>query len=92
MVDAVQAADFNDPANVTQSSQLHLESVIAAIGPAFCMLSANRAEPRGTVHHAEYQHLEAGLLFISFDDLLTRIKDIVCTVIDNTITKPATRP
>ena len=26
-------------------------------------------------------------MFISFDDLFTRIKDIVCTVVDNTLAK-----
>ena len=68
---------------MTERSQLHLESVIAALRPVFCMVLSSRAEPRRSATMRSTS-LEAGLLFISFDDLLTRINDVVCTVVDNT--------
>ena len=74
-----------------ENSQLHLESVIAALLPAFCMLSSYLAEPSRTVHRAEYQ-LRGGAPVISFDDPLNHTEDLVYTVVDKITTKPTTRP
>ena len=70
-------------AYLTQSSQLNLESVIAALGPALGMLSINRAEPSRTVRlRSEYQPRGVPP-FISFDDPLNHTDDLVCPVVDN---------
>ena len=89
--DAVQAADFNDPAYLTETSQLHFESVTTAIGLALSILSSLVVEPsrRSALRSTS---LEAELPFICIDDLLTRIKDLVCTVAHNILAKTATRP
>ena len=56
------------------------------------MLSSNCAEQSQTVHRAEYQHLEAELPFVCSDELLGHTEDLEGAVVDNTFTKPATRP
>ena len=76
---------------MTQNSQLHFESVTTALLPALCMLSSNCSEQSRTVRHlADHQHLEAELPHISSDDPFNNIEDLVYTVVDNTLTKPAT--
>ena len=47
-------------------------------------LSSYRPQESRTVYRAECQHLEAELPFISFDNILNHIEDLVCTVVDNT--------
>ena len=68
-----------------ESSQLHIKSnsvALAGVG----MLASHRAEQsrRSTVRSTS---LEAGLLFISFDDLLNHTADLVCTVVDKIFEK-----
>jgi len=75
---------FDEKAYMTQSSQLYLETVLPVVGKTFCILPSYRAEQSRTPRHlSEFTHMEAELPFITFEDLLNHLEDLVCSCAEN---------
>ncbi|EMR10025.1 asparagine-tRNA ligase [Pneumocystis murina B123] len=74
---------YGEKAYLTQSSQLYLETCLPSLGDVYCLQESFRAETSHTRRHlSEYSHLEAELMFLSFDEFLSHIEDFLCLSLD----------
>lgn len=83
---------YGQPAFLTQSSQLYLETCLPSLGDVFCVQESFRAEKSHTRRHlSEYTHLEAELGFLNFDELLEHLEQVICGTMERVMANPTAK-
>lgn len=84
---------YGEEAFLTQSSQLYLETCLAALGDVYSIQESFRAEKSHTRRHlSEYTHIEAELCFLTFDDLLDHIERLLINAVQYVLDDPIAGP
>ncbi len=66
-----------------------MQTACAALGDIFCIAQSYKAETSRTKRHlAEYTHIEGQRPFISFEQILDKIEDLVGDTIDRVLKHP----
>lgn len=80
---------YGETAYLTQSSQLYLETCLPSLGDVYCITDSFRAEKSLTRRHlSEFTHCEGELSFITFDDLLNFLEDMIVSVVEAVMRDP----